>query len=153
MKSIVFCTSPLIIRAVLAQEGAYESLVYDNSPPIEEFYPDVKNKVWLLLQEGARTAGLIMLEPLNNVLWQPHIIIFEKYRGSGSENWGRLAAQYMKYTYRAQKLIALTPYLSAKHYAERMGFKYVGMLTQSIMKDGQLMDQYMLEHNLRGRIQ
>ena len=51
----------------------------------------------------------------------------------------------MKKNYAATKFLTFTPYLAAKKYAERVGFKCVTTLTNSILKGGRLLDQYVLE--------
>jgi RimJ/RimL family protein N-acetyltransferase len=40
--------------------------------------------------------------------------------------------------------LVMTPYESARRYAERMGFKLLGILPASMKKNGKLMDQYIL---------
>jgi L-amino acid N-acyltransferase YncA len=46
-----------------------------------------------------------------------------------------------------KKFLAITPYEAAKKYAERVGFNYVATLINSIKKNGQLLDQFLLEMN------
>ncbi len=145
--NIIQTTSVQVIKAILSIDNMYESVSYDGSPSLAEYEPDVKNSVWFILTYDGNTAGLIIVENLNNVLWMPHIYILEKYRGSGSEEWGKQAAQYMRDKYDAKKFLVLTPYKAAKRYAERSGFEYVATLTNSIQKNGKLLDQYMLESN------
>jgi len=130
---------------VLSHENTYSDLVYDGSPALSHFIPDMKRNAWFILKSDKDTAGLIMLEPLNNVLWTAHIVIYEAYRGAGSEEWGKQVADYMRQYCNAKKFIAVTPYETAKNYAERTGFKLLTVLEKSIKKNGELMDQYILE--------
>ncbi len=143
--NIIQTTSVQVIKAILSIDNMYESVSYDGSPTLDEYEPDVKKNVWFVLTTQNNIAGLINVECLSYVLWMPHIYILEKYRGNGSEEWGKQAAQYMRDKYGAKKFLALTPYKAAKRYAERSGFEYVAMLTNSIRKNGLLLDQYMLE--------
>lgn len=126
-------------------EDYYDALVYDGSPSFNDFVPDTYNSVWFILLENEKPAGLIKLESLNYTLFIPHIIIYKKYRGNGSEEWGLQVIEYMKERLKDAKFLALTPYESAKQYAERIGFKYISTLCGSIKKNGKLMNQYMLE--------
>lgn len=103
------------------------------------------NRVGFALLSDDNTAGIITFELLNSVMWSPHIIIYKQYRGPGSEEWGKLALIYMVQHLGAKKFLAFTPYIPAKKYAERLGFEQIGVLKQSIEKNGTLMDQYMLE--------
>lgn len=119
----------------------YTSIVYDNSTPFEKYVPD---GVWYVLVDGNDVAGLINLQPVTNVLWNTHVIIYPAYRGNGSEEWGKLVAADMK-QHGATRFIALTPYENARKYAERVGFKYITTLLNSVKKDGKLLHQHMLE--------
>jgi len=141
MKYIFQTADMSFIKRILAIDNNYELLAYDNSPCLANYVP---TGLWFILVDGTSIAGYVNLMCLNNVLWSPHIYIFKRHRGRGSEQWGRLIFNEMKQKYNAKKYLALTPYLPAKKYAEKIGFKYVTTLTQSIQKNGQLLDQYML---------
>lgn len=142
MKSIEQTIDINLIKQVLSIDNMYDLISYDGSPSLKDFVPE---GVWFLLLEESQIAGMITLKALNNVLWVPHIFIFEQFRKNGSEQWGTLVVDYMKKNYGAKCFIAITPYESAKKYAERMGFKYKTTLTQSIKKNNKLLDQYLLE--------
>lgn len=120
----------------------YDEIVYDGSPEFKDYIP---KGIWITLFQEKDVAGFINLEPLNNVTWIAHVMIYEKFRGKGSEEWGKQAAQYMIDVHGAKKFLAFTPYESAKRYAERMGFKQIAILDNSILKDGKLLSQYILE--------
>jgi hypothetical protein len=146
----------------------YEDLCYDGSPKLENYIP---TGVWFTLCEQSlatgsfaspsegyevagvngsslqppSVAGFINAEPLNNVMWNCHVYIYEKFRGNNSEQWAVQVADYLREHTGATKFLAITPYESAKHYAERAGFKLVGVLSNSIRKNGKLLNQYLLE--------
>lgn len=142
-REIVPTSNPMVIRAALSIDNSYEKISYDGSPPLRDF--DTGNKIWFLLTLDGWTAGIACMVPLNNVLWAPHIVIFKDYRGNGSEEWGKKIISFMKQNFGAKKFLAHTPYVTAKKYAELTGFKHVGTLSRSIMKNGELLDQYTLE--------
>lgn len=141
-KTVYITTDVKLIKSILSKDNIYDSISYDDSPDLKHFVP---KGIWFVLKEGNDIAGLITLEPMNNVLWTPHIIIYKEYRGNGSEEWGKKVADYMRRRCGAKKFLAFTPYEPAKRYAEKMGFKYLTTLTESIKKDGVLLDQYVLE--------
>ena len=120
----------------------YDEISYDDSPPFKDYVPV---GIWFTLLQEEMVAGFINLEPMNNVMWNAHVMIYTKYRRNGSEEWAVLVAQWARQHLRAKKFLAITPYIAAKKYAERAGFVYVAMLTNSIKKNGKLMDQFMLE--------
>lgn len=141
MKHIAQVESITNIKMFLNKDNMFESMSYDGSN-IFEFIPQ---GVWILLYSNEEQAGIINLKPLSNVMWECHIGILEKYRGNGSEMWGKLTAEYMRKHYGVKKFIAITPYLAAKKYAEKMGFTNVGVLSNSIRKNGVLLNQFLLE--------
>lgn len=145
MYSVIQTTNKDLIKKLLSIDDTYDSLVYDGSPQLMDYNVDVTKCFWFILMKDRYTSGLIKLDYLNYVLWVPHIFIYEKYRGRGSEQWGKLVAEQMFTKYGAKKFLALTPYITAKKYAEKVGFKLIGTLEKSVQKNGELMDQYMLE--------
>ena len=137
MKTIEFTSSENMIKVAL--EPVYEEFVFDGSPDLREFKP---TGMWFLLLNDRHLAGIINLQKINNVTWMPHIYIYEHYRGKGSEEWGKMVIDSLSPT---NKYLAMTPYKSAKKYAEKLGFKHIHTLKKSIKKNGKLMDQYVLE--------
>lgn len=138
MKSILSISDISHIKDVLSHDNIYDTIAYDDSPSLQDYAP---RGIWFELLQEDTIAGMINLEPLNNVLWQPHIFIFEEYRGNGSTEWGQLVIEHCG----VQKFIAFTPYEQARKYAEKIGFKYIATLEKSIKKNGVLLDQYILE--------
>ncbi len=142
IKTIFPTTDISLIKAALELENIYDNMAYDGSPSLQEYVP---TGVWLLLLgKNDLVCGFINLNQMNNVMWNCHIYIRPYYRGNGSEEWGIQAAQYIS-KHGAKKILAITPYESAKKYAERVGFTNVGVLSSSIRKNGQLLNQWLLE--------
>lgn len=129
------------IKSILSMDNMYEEVSYDDSPDLDKFNP---TGVWFGLLEGEDIAGIVNLIPLSNTLWMPHIYIRKQFRGKGSEKYGLQVIEYMKHLSATNKFLAMTPYESAKKYAEKLGFKYITTLPKSIIKDGKLLDQYVL---------
>jgi RimJ/RimL family protein N-acetyltransferase len=142
MKTIEHIYNVDTIKAVI--QPYYDQVIYDGCPSYEDFCPCMDNCLWFILFQDDLIAGLIKLDSLNFVTWIPHIVIKEEFRGKGSEEWGIMVAQYMKDRLKNVNFLVMTPYVSAKKYAERMGFKYMGIMPNSIRKNGKTMDQYML---------
>lgn len=101
--------------------------------------------VCFLLKHNGNDAGAIKMDMINHVLWSPHIHILKAYRGKESVQWGLQVERFMRKRCGAEKFLALTPYKSAKKYAENMGFKLLTTLKNSIRKNNELLDQYILE--------
>ena len=143
MCKTIKCTSDVrTIKELLADD--YDQVIYDGCPSFEDFQPDLINSIWFILYDKSDTCGLIKMENLNWVTWVPHIVIKKEYRGNGSEKWGQQVIEYMKKIFTDVNYLVITPYISAKKYAERLGFKYMGIMPNSIKKNGKLMDQHIL---------
>lgn len=141
-RGIEVTTALQTIKRIIKDD--YDQVIHDGCPSFEDFQPDTENSIWFILKHNNDTAGLIKLENLNLTTWIPHIVIKQEYRGIGSERWGLLVVQYMKERLKDVNFLVMTPYENAKKYAERMGFKLIGMLPNSIKKNGELMNQYIL---------
>lgn len=139
-KSFKVTTDINLIRELLKDE--YDKLVYDGSPELEDFIP---KGIWFILYQDSYTSGLINLEKINNIMWNTHVIIYEDYRGKDSYIWGNLVIDFMEKQFGDVKLIGFTPYEAAKKFAEKIGFKQTAVLTKSIKKNGNLLDQYLME--------
>lgn len=142
MKTIEITSDVQLIKSLLQDD--YDNVIFDGCPGFEDFTPDVENSLWFILKHNSYNVGLIKLENLNLITWIPHIVIKPEYRGNGSEQWGLSVAAYMKERIPDVTFMVMTPYESAKCYAERMGFNLIGILPRSVKKNGKLMDQYIL---------
>lgn len=142
MMTIEFTSDVRTIKEVL--KDYYDLVIFDGCPSFEDFQPDTESALWFILKHNSETAGLIKLDNLNLTTWIPHIIIREKYRGNGSEKWGQLVMKYMQERLHDVQFLVMTPYESARRYAERMGFNLIGVMPKSIKKNGELMNQYIL---------
>lgn len=148
MSKYIECTTDVrTIKDILKDD--YDTVIYDGCPGYEDFTPDTESSLWFILKQDSETAGLIKLESLNLITWIPHIVIKQEYRGKGSEQWGLLVVQYMKERIKDVNFLVMTPYETAKKYAERMGFKFIGTMPNSIKKNGELMNQYILSGDCR----
>lgn len=141
-KNITLISDKKTIKKVL--ESDYNTVIFDGCPSFEDFEPDTENSLWFLLRQDESISGLIKLESLNLTTWMPHIVIKQEYRGKGSEQWGLLVVKYMKERIKDVNFLVITPYENAKKYAEKMGFKQIGILPKSIKKNGELMNQFIL---------
>ena len=147
MYSIRETRDVFFIRELLSIDDVYASMVYDHSSPWEDYIPDMENSLWIVLYKGNEPAGIVRMQYMNCVLWMPHIAIFKQFRGEGLQ-WGHIVSERMRDAYGAKKLLAITPYEAARKYAERVGFKEIGVLKESARKNGKLLDQYILEKKL-----
>lgn len=91
------------------------------------------------IYQDEEIKGLFMLVPQNAVTAEIHTCLL--LRGNEAFQAGRLLLDYLFSNY--QKAISYTPSTNKKalFYALRLGFKKEGVLTQSFLKNGELLDQ------------
>lgn len=91
------------------------------------------------IYQDEEIRGLFMLVPHNAVTAEIHTCLL--LRGKEAFQAGQLLLDYLFSNY--QKAISYTPSTNKKalFYALRLGFKKEGVLTQSFLKNGMLVDQ------------
>lgn len=91
------------------------------------------------IYQDEEIKGLFMLVPQNAVTVEIHTCLL--LRGKEAFQAGQLLLDYLFSKY--QKAISYTPSTNKKalFYALRLGFKKEGVLTQSFLKNGELLDQ------------
>ena len=91
------------------------------------------------IYQDEEIKGLFMLVPQNAVTAEIHTCLL--LRGKEAFQAGLLLLDYLFSKY--QKAISYTPSTNKKalFYALRLGFKKEGVLTQSFLKNGELLDQ------------
>lgn len=91
------------------------------------------------IYQNEEVKGLFMLVPQNAVTAEIHTCLL--LRGKEAFQAGEILLDYLFSNY--QKAISYTPSTNKKalFYALRLGFKKEGVLTQSFLKNGELLDQ------------
>lgn len=96
--------------------------------------------------DDGRKMGFFYFVPWNNVCWEVHSAIIPEFRGKKAIAASKLMAQWffanMPY---ASKIVTHVPVDNQKAYAYavRTGFTKEGMNRKSILRDGNLVDQYL----------
>lgn len=133
-----------LLRAILGHDNTYDEYVVDGAPPLEKWHAN-PNSIWMVLYKNEDIAGLIQIDRLGNMLGICHINIFKSCRGGNSSEWGNLVRDYIRARHGITSLLAITPYLAAKKYAEKIGFTLKTIIPKSIQKNGEVLDQFLLE--------
>lgn len=147
-KSIERTTDPYLIKAMYRKEDMYNFIMDDGCPCIDEWKPNAKDPTiyWFVLRDkNQEIAGCCRADVINNVFFYCHVFIYEKYRGKGSEDWGKMCMEFLRKFKGAKKFLAVSPHIAAKKYAEKCGFKLMYKSEKSFLKNGNLIDQYFLE--------
>lgn len=116
-------------------------MVDDFEPPFDE------NHCYMMIILGDEAIGTWYLHPLNGSTLAIHCNILKEYREHGKEA-GRLIVEWFvnDCPVQYQKLNAEIPavYPEVYHFTKKFGFNDEGINRLSIMKNGELTDQYRL---------
>ena len=127
----------LINRVIL--DAAVNNDISDDASKNHEIQQLPHTFECLGIYQHGEIKGIFMLLPQNAVTAEIHTCLL--LRGKEAFQAGRLLLSYLFNKY--QKAISYTPLTNKKalFYALRLGFKKEGVLTQSFLKNGVLVDQ------------
>lgn len=134
-------------EAILRHPDIYKTICEDGSPDAEDlFIPEGWRCVVAYLE---KPIGCFVLHEFNGVTMTCHVQVLPEHREHSAE-MGKAVIQWSKDNTDAKKLIAWIPFdcENVKCFAEKMGFKVEGVSEGSIMKGGQLLDQWLVGFKL-----
>lgn len=135
------------IRNILRDPELFGRIAEDGHDPEEYKIPFDGNQCYMLIMLGDNPIGVWNLYPVNSTTLNIHCNIIKEYREYGKEA-GRLILEWFvnHSPNQYQKLNAEIPviYPSVYHYTKGMGLQDEGLNRLSIMKNGELVDQYRL---------
>lgn len=91
-------------------------------------------------------GGLWMFKPWNSITYEIHTCVLPTFRGRPAIREGKAAGAWMFENTPCQKVVTLVPENNrpALAYALATGLEKEGLVRQSFLKDGQLLDQTLL---------
>jgi len=120
--------------------------ISDDGCSVETFDPVDSDKLYWLTPVGESRMGVFFVHPHNTVTYEIHTAILPEYWGNGSD---LAAIEVLKWIFSntpCQKLITHVPQNNpfALRFAKFAGLQIEGINRKSFMKNGQLLDQYLL---------
>lgn len=103
--------------------------------------------IYYLVPRIEKPLGVMMFLPVNSITWNPHIALFQEFRGKGLGTGAiREAIRWMFRNTPCRKLIAFPPQFNLGMYNvfTKVGFKREGFSPKSVMKDGHIYGRYIL---------
>ncbi len=135
-----------LIRSIMTNDVIWAATAEDGQEKAD-FMPYTVSDCWVKMMLDSVCVGLFVFERLNKVLLKVHPAILPEYRGKIGH---RAGIEHLRWIYQnepaCQKIVAHipTPYISVKLYAKMLGYREEGINRASYMKNGQLLDQWML---------
>jgi RimJ/RimL family protein N-acetyltransferase len=115
---------------------------YSNNPAL--YTPvDSPYLYYLVPYINDKPMGVILFIPNNSITYQVHIGMLPRFWGKMTQEACELTIEWLKANTACKKIMSLTPVNNkiALALAKRCGFVQQGVLTKSILMNGQLIDQ------------
>ena len=135
---------PKILEYILRDEDIFSQVIDDNVPrgTFSFSHEYMKSNICLLIKLNGFHAGVIQLNRNNSILYECHLAMFPEYR-KWSKKMGHAALKWIEENTQIKQIFAL---VSVKRQevmklASQLGFKVTGIIPQSYLIGGELVDQ------------
>lgn len=130
------------INKIILNEHVQKDICDD--PTRNEKVLDLSGYEWIGVVEDNITQGLFLLIKHNSIAIEIHTCLLPSLRGSKAVEAGKLILNLIFENY--QKVISWIPENNrkAKLFAQMLGFQVEGINRASFLKDGRLLDQFLV---------
>jgi hypothetical protein len=147
MIEVARSTDAGLVAELLTHDDVWLEGGDDGTGDPEGFVPVFHESVYYLVPAlDGEPMGIFMVTPSNSVTFEWHTGILKPFRGKNAILGCRLACQWMELNTPARKLITWVD-VQARHvylYAKACGFGVEGISHGSLLKSGQIHDQYLM---------
>jgi len=137
-----------VVREILTDPEMWDRIREDDNEIEALNIPDSDELLWLGVYTDDGLAGLFFIHNLNKTTIQLHAHILEPFRKQYAKEAGKLVITYFAYEMddRINKLIAEIPvcYPDVYQFSLNNGLKDEGINRNSILKNGEFIDQHRL---------
>lgn len=130
------------IKMVFSTPGIWDAVSDDNTPSIDKLDMSVVvNTTYMLIPDN---IGCFTYHPWNSVTWEMHSAVLPEYRGKQALEGASLAGHWMFDNTPCRKIVTLIPAnnVRARALAHAGGMVKEGIVTQSYLKGGKLIDMH-----------
>lgn len=136
-----------LIKSIITREDIW-SVIAEDGQEVDDFKPECDSDCWLVVNDDNLTVGLYNLHPENRITLEAHIHILPEYRRDYAHAAGVSFFKWFMEECPEQyhKLIVKIPalYPNVRRFVEAFGLKLEGTWTESHLKDGNLVDLWLL---------
>lgn len=135
-----------LVKRIMTLPEIWETIAEDGQDP-DKYDCDVDGECWLLMVDGDDVVGLYNIHGINSIQCQIHAHVLPEHRKKHSYETGVLALKWLHENEPSyQKLIAFVPviYENVKKFTCQFGFQVEGLNRKSYLKNGKVVDQYLL---------
>jgi RimJ/RimL family protein N-acetyltransferase len=139
------CYDVDVIKYVLTEKDIYERIREDGWPDSSFYQPDIVNCVYIIGIVGSEPMGIATVCPINNVSCECHFSVLPGFRKVYAHEFAKKAIEW---TFEAgfHKIVAQIPFIypKVKNFCVKTGFQVEGINRKSILKNGEIHDQWYL---------
>jgi RimJ/RimL family protein N-acetyltransferase len=131
------------IRSVFTHPSIYPFVSEDHDPPADKWEPVVnEHAIYLRPEEG---GACFLFHPHTRIVWEVHSAVLPEYREHSLE-YVTACAEWLRQNTPCKCLLTRIPKgnVRARRLAEAVGMRLQGILPNSFLKDGRLIDQAIL---------
>jgi RimJ/RimL family protein N-acetyltransferase len=134
-----------VIEGLMRIPEIWATVAEDGQDP-DKFKADCEGECWLLMMNGDEFIGAYNLHSHNSVTTEIHAHVLPAHRKQFSYSTGIAALQWVIDYTDYQKVIAIIPtiYKNVKRFTCSFGFQEEGINRKSYLKNGEIVDQYIL---------
>lgn len=134
------------VNRILTDDSIYPFIADDYSPAKEEFtaLPFLENESVYVLSPNE--YSVFVIHPHNSIMYEIHVNILPEGRGRHAIEATGKAFEYIFTETKCEKLICIIPVICENVYsfALKMGMEPEGILKESFLKNGKLIDQHIM---------
>ena len=135
-----------LIKSIITRDDIWSTVAEDGRKK-EDYAPNVTDECWLLMTSNDDVVGLYNLHAHNAVTIEIHAHVLPEHRNEHSKETGHEALQWIySNSPEYKKVVAQIPviYENVKRFTCGFGFKVEGVNRLSYLKNGAIVDQYLL---------
>lgn len=146
MITIQRVNDPEIIKYCMLDDDIVKTVAEDNINNMK-YEPDFLRTCWIAMRCAGELMGVISFDAKNSVSVELHIGIFTRFRGKKAYEATKLALIWLINEFPCyKKVIVFIPIIhkNVKMFALQIGFKEEGLNRQSYIKNGEIIDQWLM---------
>jgi RimJ/RimL family protein N-acetyltransferase len=135
------------IRRTMTHPKVWPFISDDYSGAPEDFVPPLHGSFrYLTPEHKGERVGVFFYHPHTAVLWEVHTCVLPEYWGDPATQAARAGLLWMVENTSCRKVLTHVPRTNqkARMFALRVGLKDEGVNRASFLKDGDLVDQYLM---------
>ena len=139
------CYDVEVIKALATEPDVYERIREDGWPSSDHYRPDLYNCIYVVGYVNSDPIGMGIACPINNVTCEGHFAVLPKYREQYASELFSKTIEWI-FSKEFSKVVVQIPFLypDVKRFVEKHGFELEGVNRKSVMKNGEIHDQWYL---------